>query len=286
MELKQLKYFLTITETLNITKAAEKLHMSQPPLTHQLKLLEEELGTKLFNRTTRKLELTKAGEKLRERARQLLDLADTTINDMNALNQGQHQELAIGFVASSMALLSPQKLQDFHIVHPDLSFTMREGNTHRILDLLNHGLIDIGLVRTPFNGEPYNVVYLEPEPMIAVYDEGSYNFSKVISLKELSKLPLVLDKRFMNLIVNTSHTEGFEPLIICKAEDSRSILSWIESGLGIAILPLSGQFFLNQQNLKYAVIDSKDLETRNAIVSLKQQNSHLVNEFIKNIKSY
>ncbi len=284
MNIKRLAYFLEISKTLNITKAAENLHISQPPLTAQLKLLEEELGTVLFIRTTRKLEITEAGEKLKSRASQILELMAMTKDEISSVENDQIKDIRIGFVASSAALLSPEKLISFHKKHNNITFTMKEGNTHKILDLLSHGLIDVGLVRTPFNGEAYYIEYLELEPMIAVYDPEVYNLSDEIELKQLKDLPLVLDKRFLDLIVTTAHQSGIEPRIICKGEDSRSILAWTEAGLGIALLPYSGRFFIKSSKLAYSKINESALDTRSAIVRLKNNNKIIVNDLIEIIK--
>lgn len=270
MDLKKLKYFLEITETLNLSKAAENLHMSQPPLTYQLKMLEESLGVKLFNRTTRTFEITPAGEKLKERALQILELVEATREELKDF-ETENKTIRIGFVASSSALLSPNRLIDFHNKYHDITFVMKEGNTHKIIELLNHGLIDIGLVRTPFNAEAYNVEYLESEPMIAVYDTNVYEFEENLSLKKLRKMPLVLDKRFSSLITGACHSEGFTPNIICEGEDSRSILAWTEAGLGIAVLPYSGKYFIKDKKLSYRRINAKSLETRGAIITLKNK---------------
>jgi len=284
MDTKKLRYFLEISETMNITKAAENLHMSQPPLTYQLKLLEEELGTKLFHRTTRKLVMTEAGKKLKVRAQQIIELMETTENEVREIQFGETNEIKIGFVASSAALLSPDRLTNFHKLYPAMKFVMKEGNTHKILDLLNHGLIDVGLVRTPFNAEIYNVEYLNPEPMIVVYDPQVYSLNETIEVKALRELPLVLDKRFLEIIENEAYASGITPNVICLGEDSRSILAWTEAGLGVAILPFSGKFFIRSSKLKYAVINSKSLETRSAIVTLKNKDKGIVNDLIETIK--
>lgn len=267
MDLKKLIYFLEIAHTLNMSKAAENLHMSQPPLSYQLKQLEEELGVKLFERSTRHLKITACGEKLKERAIQILELVALTKEE---LSQGE-SSLRIGFVASSAALLSPERLTDFHMKHEAMKFVMKEGNTYKIIEYLNHGLIDIGLVRTPFDAEAYNVEYLELEPMIAIYDPHQYKLEKAIDLKELQDMPLVLDKRFEELVTSACHHNGFLPNIICLGEDSRSILSWTEAGLGIAVLPFSGKDFIKSSRLDFAIIDAKSLETRGAVVTLKNK---------------
>lgn len=284
MNLKQLNYFLMIAEEKNISSAAIKLHMCQPPLSTQLKLLEEEIGVKLFSRTTRSLEITEAGKLLQKRSLQIFELLDTTKKELSQLKSGYQDTLRIGFVASSVAVLLPEKLTDFHSKHPEITFQMREGNTYRILDLLQSGIIDFGLVRTPFNTEAFNVIYLKEEPMIAVYKDQSI-FKASLELIELNKLPLVLDKRFSTLITDACHKAGFHPNIICEGEDSRSILSWASASIGIAILPLSGKNLINDNTLSYSVINDSSLETQSAIVTLKKEAiSYLTKELIEILK--
>jgi DNA-binding transcriptional LysR family regulator len=260
--------------------------MSQPPLTYQLKLLEKDLGVMLFNRTTRSLEITDAGKQLLVRARQILDLWEMTQKEVVAIGHQEMNLIRVGFVASSSALLSPKHLSDFHDGHEEIKFEMREGSSHKILELLNMEMIDVGLVRTPFNAEPYAVDYLQAEPMIAVYNNQRYAFEHTIGVKALKGAPLVLDKRFSDLIESTCHQQGVVPNIICLGEDSRSILSWTVAGMGVAILPYSGKEFMHSGDLSFSTIDSKALETHNAIVTLKnKEEKPLIKDFINSIKT-
>lgn len=267
MDLKKLTYFIEITKTLNLSKAAENLHISQPPLSYQLKQLEEDLGVTLFDRNTRHLKITPAGQQLKERANQILELVEITREELSK----KEMTLRIGFVASSSALLSPEKLTYFHEKHQDVKFVMKEGSTYKVIEYLNRGLIDIGLVRTPFDAKAYQVDYLKAEPMIAIYDKTQYTLDENIQLGALMDLPLVLDGRFEDLVVSACHHHGFLPNIICSGEDSRSILSWSEAGLGIAILPFSGKDFIKNSQLSYAIIKAKALETQGAILTLKNK---------------
>ena len=151
MDIRQLKYFMAIVEEGNITKAAEKLHMAQPPLSYQLKLMEEELGVKLLERSTRKIEITEAGEMLKTRAEQIIELFDKTVKDIKNFNEGFTGTLSMGVVASSMGVIYPKFIQEYHAEYPDISFDIREGNTNRILEFLKNGVIELGIVRTPLS---------------------------------------------------------------------------------------------------------------------------------------
>jgi DNA-binding transcriptional LysR family regulator len=112
MDIRQLKYFLAIAEEKNITKAAKKLYISQPPLSQQLKLLEEELGVTLLERSTRKMKLTEAGKLLRHRAKQIIELMETSIKEIKNLNLGVKGILSIGFVSSAGSILLPEQIHN------------------------------------------------------------------------------------------------------------------------------------------------------------------------------
>lgn len=151
MDIRQLRYFITIAEEGNITKAARRLHIAQPPLSQQLKLLEEELGVKLVERGSRQIQLTDAGKILRHRAEQVVELVDSTIKELKDFNEGLQGTLSVGTVPSSGSTLLPERIYNFHENYPGVSFQIWEGDTYRILDLLNNGVIEIGIVRTPIN---------------------------------------------------------------------------------------------------------------------------------------
>lgn len=271
MDIRQLTYFLAIVEEGNITKAAEKLHMAQPPLSQQLKLLEDELGVKLLERSTRKIQITDAGQILRRRAKQMLELMETTIKELKDFNEGVQGTLSIGTVASSGATLLPERLHDFHKKYPGINFQIREGSTYRILELLNSKLVEIGIIRTPFNSEIFESICLSNEPMVAATNGGLYweDHQKSISLAELASKPLVIDRRYEKMIVTSSQRAGFDPKILCKSDDARSILLWATTGIGVAIVPKSAIGLIPSTNLKYNEIDDPSLQTGTAIIWLK-----------------
>ncbi len=268
MELKQLRYFLTICEEKNISKAAKKLFMSQPPLSQQLKNLEDELGCELFKRSTRSLEITEAGRVLEEKARQLLELSDNLINEIKSEGNRVSGTLKVGFVASSGATLLPDRIPMFYKEYPQINFQIKEGSTHRILELLDSGVIEIGVVRTPFNIERYNFVELSKEPMIAIGTKHFLddNLEDIVGIEKLKDIPIILDKRFRKLIATACGKKGFVPNILCEGEDSRSMIVWASSGLGIAIIPKSLESVIGSNNLMVKKIEDKILETNTVIV--------------------
>ena len=286
MDIKQLKYFLAITEENSITKAAKKLHISQPPLSHQLKILEEEIGSKLFDRTTRNLEITEVGEFLKNRAIQILELMNETVKEIKQNQEELEGVLKIGFVASSTAALVPKVIPEFSKNNPEVKFELKEGSTYKILDLLNHGTIEIGFIRTPFNSEEFDCIYLSKEPMIGLVDKNKY-FQEVneIDISFLEGLPLIIDKRFKKIIVNACYRKGFIPNILLIGEDSRTLMNLAQQGMGIAIVPESSKNLIFRENSKVVKIKDEELETQVVVAWLRNKKlSSVAKHFLKFLK--
>lgn len=273
MDIRQLKYFLTIAEEEQITGAAKKLHIAQPPLSQQLKLLEEELGVRLVERGSRKIRLTEAGKLLRNRAEQILELNNAAIKELKDLNSGISGTLSIGTVSSSGASLLPERIHSFNKKYPGIDFEIWEGNTYRILEILNSGVIEIGIVRTPFNTDNLKCLFMQNEPMAAVYTEDLLfnDTSESILLNELKDKPIIIYRRFQNIILEACRNSGFDPHIICKADDARTALLWANSGIGTAIVPKSAVKLIGSPNLKYKTINEASLETQIAAIYVKDR---------------
>ncbi|WP_054941014.1 LysR family transcriptional regulator [Paenibacillus ihuae] len=288
MDIRQLKYFLAIAEEGQITSAARKLQMAQPPLSQQLRLLEEELGVKLVERGPRSVQLTDAGVILRGRAQQILELADSTTREINDFVNGLQGTLSIGTVSSSAATLLQDRLREFHKMYAGVKFEIHEGNTYTIIDLLNKGIIEVGIVRTPFNSTSLECVYAAAEPMIAVmtaeYDWSSAGTS--IDIGELKSRPLIIYRRFEQLIRETCLEHGFNPDVFCMNDDARTTLLWANAGLGIGIIPRSALSLADNSNLLFKEIRSESLHTRIAAVWVKDKFlSSLAANFIDSFRS-
>ncbi|AKA72436.1 LysR family transcriptional regulator [Clostridium scatologenes] len=285
MDIRQLKYFIAIAEEGQITGAARKLNMAQPPLSYHLKLLEDELGVKLVERGSRKIKLTDAGKMLYAKASQILKLTETTVKQLKDFGQGIKGTLFIGTVSSCGATLLPDRIHNFNKKCPDISFEIYEGNTYKLLELLNNGLIEIGIVRTPFNAESFNLKYLSKETMIAVFNTNSnwYKDKKSICINDIMDKPLIIYRRFEKLISKCCQNSGFNPKIICKCDDARTALLWADSGIGLAIVPKSAIKLVNNSDLSYIEIDESELETRVAAIWLKNQSLSEAAKYFLNV---
>ena len=273
MDIRQLLYFTTIAEEGSISAAAKKLHLSQPPLSYQMKLLEEELPLPLIERSARGIALTEAGRVLYKRAQGILELSELTRKEMLAMASGFTGTLHIGTVSSSGASLLGWRIPAFHQKHPQIGFAIHEGNTFELMEMLESGLIELAIVRTPFHNDQLNCLYLSPEPMIAA---GAASFfpagmpsGQPISLELLGHAPVILYRRFEKILLSLCEQKGITPQVFCIADDARTTLMWAEAGLGVAVVPQSAYRIMPHHNMVYGELSEEDLHTRIAAVCKK-----------------
>ena len=290
MNIKQLKYFLTIVEEGTILKAAQKLHIAQPPLSQQLKLLEAELGCTLIARTTRKSQITDTGEKLYFRAKQILELIDTTTKEVTDINKGLEGTLSIGTVSSAGATFLPERLSSYHKKYPGINFGIFDEDTYKIIELLGKGIIDIGIIRTPFNLDMFEAITLPSVPMVAVSNNLKLTENcEILSLAHLTDLPLIVQQRYEKTIIELCLKSGFVPNILCRSNDVRTILLWAAAGMGTAIVPKDCLHLIHSMDLEYKEINEPSLYIGTAIIWTKDRYlttaaRHFLDEFISSKK--
>ncbi|BDG45880.1 MULTISPECIES: LysR family transcriptional regulator [Parageobacillus] len=271
IDIKQLKYFATIVEEGQITKAAKKLHMAQPPLSQQLRQLEETLGITLMERNRKKLELTEPGKILYKKAKQLLQQLEDAILEVREIEEGTSGVLSIGCVKSCFYYLS-EIIEPFHQSFPNVKFHLREGDSFSICELLRQREIDIGIVRLPIDSYHYEMIHLPNDPYIAVFPR-QWNISKShVYMKEFADIPLLLLHRIQGkgqyeLVINECRRHGFEPKIICECPDATILLSLVSKGIGATIVPKSTvSFFYLPDICVLDIIDSSICAEAAAII--------------------
>lgn len=247
MTLKQLEYFLEIAKMASVTRAAQNLNISQPPLSMQLKALEDELGASLFIRDKRCLIITPEGELLKERAMAILELLDETARDIRAISETKETTIRIGTIGSINNRLLPELIARFCRDYPYVNFQVVEGRTDTVLKNLADGTVDLGFVREPFNmtelrSVPVQDPFLRPgetDYFVTIAQPQFYDdiSSEIISLKDLRDKPLVIHSRYRDMILSACRKQGFNPHIICENGEIQSSLSWARAGIGIAIVP-------------------------------------------------
>lgn len=272
MTLKQMEYFIAVIEEGNVSAAAKKLHIAQPPLSQQMKLLEQELGVVLFERGARNVVLTEAGGFFLERARNILELTDNTVKEIEAYAVGNSGILRIGMISSAETADIITQLTAFKSKNIKSTFNIFEGNTYQVLDWLEGGVIELAIIRTPFPTEQYELMYLSREKMMAVgkheYFEG---MDHEVGLEHLQKKPLIIYRRWKKLL--DSIWNHIDKEYVCVNDDARTSLLWAQCGAGIAIVPYSCITQARKSGLEVRRIVDEGLDTD--IVLAKKKNASL-----------
>ncbi|AGA57810.1 MAG: LysR family transcriptional regulator [Thermobacillus sp.] len=249
MDIRQLRYFLAVAEEGQVTRAARKLNMEQPPLSRQLRMMEEELGVDLFDRSGRRMTLTPAGERLRSRAEQLLRLFGEIVTEVKELHEGITGTLSIGAVVSCVSLLPP-RIKQFRETYPGVTFKITEGDHELLGDRLSRRAVELVVARLPFEAPDvdhgYEILPLPSEPFEAVIPEDwlPHPAPGGIRMRELAEWPFLTlrtdrTKAMHERIVSECRRHGFEPRIIAECSSVAVISSLLSVGLGVALLPRS-----------------------------------------------
>lgn len=249
MNLKQLRYFLVVTEEKQITAAAKRLYIAQPPLSYQLKQLEKELGAQLFKRTAHGIELTDAGQIFQSYANEIISLAQNAENQVHKTISGELGTIAIGMASSSTGLIPMNSFNELRKYYPEISFDIYEDNTYGILDKLEKKTIDLGIVRTPYNQTGLNTKTLTTEKMMAISVDPDFQQKKELRIKDLADQSLIIYRRFEDIFNQTFAHHGLKPFYAVKCDDSRTAITWAKRKMGVALVPESIATTYAQENM-------------------------------------
>jgi DNA-binding transcriptional LysR family regulator len=246
----QLESFVAVAEELHFGAAAERLNMTQPPLSRQIQLLEKELHAQLFDRTSRRVELTAAGRTLLPSARQILDLSIKTQLDVQRVATGDAGAVTIGYTAIAGQSALPRLLRRSANEQPGVSLLLRELVSTDQMDGLVKGTVDIGLLR-PIVARPgikYRPV-MQDRLVIALPAESPLLAeTESLPLRALSGQPLMMystseARYFHDLVLRLFASAGAEPRITQYASQVPALLAFVEAGLGVTLVPASTRAF-------------------------------------------
>lgn len=243
MELRHLRYFITVAEELNFSKAALKLYTAQPSLSQQIKDLEEDVGVKLFNRTKRKVELTEEGAVFLEQARLTLAQADKAVAMARQVSQAKQQMLRIGFVPVAEMKIFPYILPNLRVQNPDLKIELLSLNNNEQMRLLKKGDLDLTFTRHNFNSDEIESQFVIREPLIFLLpkDHPLAKYER-IPAKALNGIDFIIPSAEQSLTLNQAildfaKANGIELNIVQKADNILFNINSIGMGLGCTILP-------------------------------------------------
>lgn len=263
MDLKQLSYFVKIVEEGSISGAAKKLFMSQPPLSSQMKLLETELDCTLFERGSRTIRLTEAGETLYNYSRSLLQLSN--VAKQETMNAARHFNgvLRIGIVSSLIGSDALGWLCGFSKQYPGIHYEINEADTYHLLSQFETNAIHLALLRTPFHTDSLICKKLFTDSLVAVGQESFFadNRSSAITLDNLAKLPLIVYRRWEHLLRKEFEDKNLSANWFCINDDARTTLYFVEMGMGVGIIPQSAATLVQKKGIVCRPVKNCDIAT-------------------------
>lgn len=245
MELRHLRYFVTVAEELSFTRAAARLGIAQPPLSQQISKLERELGVQLLERNSRSVRLTKAGDTLLAEARVVLNRTDETRRIVQHVAAGETGAVRIGCIASGISGMLVTALRAYRSAYPAVLPLVYEMEATPQLEALEHRTIDIGFVRSlgPIPG--IALWPLAPEPLVAALPEGHPAAqTDTIDIAELAGERFVAFPRSaapdaFDAIISACLSAGFTPDVVYEAPNDHMLVSLVAAGLGVSLVPHS-----------------------------------------------
>lgn len=286
MELRHLRYFITVAEELNFSKAALKLYTAQPSLSQQIKDLEEDVGVQLLYRTKRKVELTEEGAVFLEQARLTLAQADKAIAMARQVSQAKQQMLRIGFVPVAEMKIFPYVLPNLRVQNPDLKIELLSMNNTEQMRLLKKGELDITFTRHNFHSDEIESQFVLREPLIFLLpkDHPLAKYER-IPVKALNGIDFIIpaveqSQTLHHTILEFAKTQNIEFNIVQKADNILFNINSIGMGLGCTILP----GYIAPLTMNNTVIRPLEVELPylDLYVSYRKNNSSLaVNKFLE-----
>lgn len=250
VEIRQLVQFVAVAELRNFRRAAERLHMAQPPLSQAIRRLERDLNVRLFNRTSRTVDLTDAGHVLLAESRRILSQAEAAIIATQRTAQGRTGRLSVGFTVPWSYELVPFVLAEFAARNPGVALAIRELSSSEQVRLLVDGDLDFGFLRLPahFEAKGLETILLREDALSVVVPKGHrLARSKSLSLAQLKDEPFVLPAyavgqgmeqfSFRMQIVHLCAEARFVPRVVQEANQMQTIVRLVETGLGISLVP-------------------------------------------------
>ncbi|MFD3657420.1 LysR substrate-binding domain-containing protein [Streptomyces sp. NPDC058620] len=277
MELRHLTAFVAVAEELHFGRAAKRLQMAQPPLSQQIRQLEKQLGVQLFERNTRSVRLTSAGESFLEPVRTVLDDLDTAVRAAKAAGRGEYGRVTIGFAGASSHETLPQLTRAVRAAHPGLELVMT-GQTYAnvALSRVADGSLDLGFVRLPVTQPGVAHRVIDEEELICALPSDH-------RLAQLESVPLAVlaEEPFVSFPANTGSTvrdamteaceaAGFNPRVVQEAPDSYTILALVAAGVGVTLTVTSCQH-IQQNGLVYRPLAGPPIR-RQAALAWRQDN--------------
>ena len=252
MEFRQLRYFLTVAQELHFGRAAERLDITQPALSKQIRVLETDIGVELFIRTKRTVELTQAGEVFSIQAQQLLKQAAEAIQLAQRTAKGEVGKLTIGFTPTATYTVLPKSIGRFRSLYPQVEVAMLELSTEAQVTALNRNEIDLGFLHPPIARRGLELYPILSEEFAVVLPKQHYlNEKQSLSLKDLAEESFILHSRsegpfLYDGFLKLCRQAGFKPKIAQETDSHQTRICLVAAGMGITFIPTGLQILVSE----------------------------------------
>jgi len=270
LDIRQLRYFIAIAEEGQITAAAKRLNMAQPPLSQQLKQMEEELGTPLVERSGKRIELTEAGHSLYKQAVNIVHQMEEAIAEVKETGEGIRGTLSIGVSALSAYRL-PEQIQQFQQKYPLITYKVWKGDTQLLTQWLERRVIEVAVVRLPHSLPNCTTIPMEEEPFVLIVPTAStYATANQIHMSEIAKLPLIMPSTpglgIYDLLIKEFERLGAAPHVICECPDISLTVNLVAAQVGCSIVPRSAWETHRSEQIRGIEITGTSIQSAAAVV--------------------
>lgn len=260
MELRHLRYFQTVAQELNVTRAAEKLHMAQPPLSRQIRQFEEEVGVALFDRVARGLRLTEAGRFLLDQSLQLTQRLEETLEGTRRIGRNEKRWFNIGFVPSVLYGVLPELIRELRENDTGAEVGLTEMITVQQVEALKSGRIDLAFGRLPFSDAAIVQQVVMSETLVAAMPIAAALPKAPFTAEDLARQPLILyparpRPSYADHVLSLFRAQGLQPRVVQEANELQTALGLVASGLGMTLVPASVQR-LHRDDVRYVPIEA------------------------------
>jgi DNA-binding transcriptional LysR family regulator len=245
LELRHVRYFVAVAEELHFGRAARRLHMAQPPLSQQIRKLEQLIGTPLLVRTSRRVSLTAAGETFLDRGRRLLAQSQHAVDEAGRIGRGEQGRLDVGYISSAMRLGITERVRAFRLDFPSVHLQLHEGYTSQIRGRVLARDVDMGIVRDTEADPALEILTLATEPFVAVVPAGhAHAHETTLHAGVLRDDPFVFyprtaGERAFSRNLEPCRDAGYEPRVVQEASNWVTLLHLVGAGLGVTLAPQS-----------------------------------------------
>jgi len=271
MELRHLRYFLTVCEEMNFTKAAEKLMIAQPPLSRQIRDLEEEIGTPLFIRGHHTLSLTEEGVMFRQYASRIVGLADRSVDDIRQMHSGLRGTLYVASVEGRAPHIIANWISEFSKAYPDVQYSLWNGTSDEVSARIKKGLCEVAVIMEPYNPDGLHSVQIYEEPWIAMCSEKhplAKNKKQTITADELVDYELIIPSRASRLQEINDWLKGTGKTANVRARIANVLNAYelCRQNVGVAIFPAASMDIVNDKSICIKTINDPNISARYVLI--------------------